>query len=69
MSGFGDRTLARCSRIGNPICLGLDPRIELLPKGLADDPVDAIRVFGERVIDIAADRVAAIKPQAAFFEA
>lgn len=69
VSGFGDRTIARCKQVGNPICLGLDPRLSLLPRGLSDDPVDAIRIFSERIVDIAADRVAAIKPQAAFFEA
>ena len=69
MSGFGDRVIARCSKVGNPICLGLDPRDALIPEGLSTDPVERMRVFSERVIDLAAEKVAAIKPQAAFFEA
>ncbi len=69
MRTFGDRVVERCRKVGNPICLGLDPRIELMPEGGGDDPVSAIQSFCERVIDLVADKVAAIKPQAAFFEA
>ena len=69
MRTLGDRVIDRCQRVGNPICLGLDPRIELIPRGEGEDPVSAIRAFCDRVIDLVADKVAAIKPQAAFFEA
>lgn len=69
MKTLGDRVVERCQRVGNPICLGLDPRIELIPDRKGEDPVAAIRGFCERVIDLVADKVAAIKPQAAFFEA
>jgi len=69
VSTFGDRTIERCRQVGNPICLGLDPRVELTPEGTEGDPVVAIRNFCTEIIDLVANKVAAVKPQAAFFEA
>ena len=63
-------------RTGSTICIGLDPRLELLPPaliaGLRPGPAGRARAY-ERfctgVIDAVADDVAAVKPQVAFFEA
>lgn len=69
MRTFGDRVVERCRKVGNPICLGLDPRVELIPEHLGPDPVARMDAFCERIIDLVSDKVAAVKPQAAFFEA
>ncbi len=51
-----------------PLCVGIDPHPALLGKwGLADD-VAGLERFTLTVVEALADRVAVIKPQAAFFE-
>lgn len=74
---FGDRLAAAVRRSGNPVLVGLDPRYEQLPEGLkvAGDTANwsgraaAYINFCQGVIDVVADLVPAVKPQAAFFEA
>jgi orotidine-5'-phosphate decarboxylase len=74
---FADRLSAAVRRVGNPLCVGLDPRWESLPKALRDrhdagslDGVAAAyQEFSLRVLDLVAEKVAVIKPQSAFFEA
>jgi len=52
----------------SPLCVGIDPSAESLKGwGLADD-APGLRAFCERMVDSCAPLVAAIKPQAAFFE-
>ncbi len=72
---FADRLAAAVRRCGNPVLVGLDPRYAQLPSGLrrdetADRPrqADACREFCQGVIDVVAELVPAVKPQAAFFE-
>ncbi|MPV49332.1 orotidine-5'-phosphate decarboxylase [Pseudactinotalea sp. HY158] len=51
-----------------PLCVGVDPHPQLLAAwGLADD-VAGLREFSLRVVEALGSRVAAIKPQVAFFE-
>ncbi len=51
-----------------PVCVGIDPHPGLLEAwGLADSPV-GLRDFSLRVVEAVSGRVAAVKPQAAFFE-
>ncbi|MFI2364207.1 orotidine-5'-phosphate decarboxylase [Promicromonospora sp. NPDC019610] len=51
-----------------PLCVGIDPHASLLHAwGLSDD-VAGLREFSLRVVDALGGRVAAFKPQAAFFE-
>ncbi|WP_299518307.1 orotidine-5'-phosphate decarboxylase [uncultured Serinicoccus sp.] len=51
-----------------PLCVGIDPHRELLDTwGLPDTP-DGVREFCAVVLDAAAGRCAAVKPQSAFFE-
>jgi orotidine-5'-phosphate decarboxylase len=67
MKTFAERfeTLARER---SPLCLGLDPSRDLLMEwGLGDD-AESLRRFCGAVLDAAGDRVAVVKPQAAFFE-
>ncbi|WP_243890387.1 orotidine-5'-phosphate decarboxylase [Cellulomonas dongxiuzhuiae] len=51
-----------------PLCVGIDPHASLLAEwGLPDDAT-GVREFALRVLEAVAGRVAAVKPQAAFFE-
>ncbi|HEY0188548.1 MAG TPA: orotidine-5'-phosphate decarboxylase [Cellulomonas sp.] len=64
---FGARLGAAMSAHG-PLCVGIDPHAALLSDwGLTDD-VAGLRRFALTVLEAVAGRVAAVKPQAAFFE-
>jgi len=58
----------------NPVCVGLDPRADLLPPGMLDADrscatvATAYRQWGLAVLDVVAPLVPVVKPQAAFFE-
>ena len=79
MTSFVQRLHNRQSRLGNGICVGIDPRLDQLPKELVSrarsgggsEPEQAARAFEEfslRILDVVADLVPVVKPQAAFFE-
>ena len=74
MQHFADRMAAAVKRKKTAVAVGLDPRIEQLPKALLSNVADpmaraaAYRVFCEGVIDAVASLVPVVKPQAAFFE-
>ncbi|MEN0129175.1 MAG: orotidine-5'-phosphate decarboxylase [Brevundimonas sp.] len=64
---FGARLAAAMDDHG-PLCVGIDPHESLLADwGLPDD-VAGLRTFAHTVMEAVAGRVAAVKPQAAFFE-
>jgi orotidine-5'-phosphate decarboxylase len=73
---FADRLAQAVRTKQTPVLVGLDPRAESLPEGYLDpadrgDPrivADAYLGFCYGVIDAVAPLVAAVKPQAAFFE-
>jgi orotidine-5'-phosphate decarboxylase len=74
---FVDRLESAVERHGNPCLVGLDPHLELLPEEFAAvrDPqatraekAKAVEQFLLGVVDVAAGRVPAVKPQSAFFE-
>ncbi len=75
-SHFADRLAAAVRRRGNPVVVGLDPRYGDLPAGLRtsgeaiswDRQAAACLTFCQGVIDVVANLVPAVKPQAAFFE-
>lgn len=72
-SHFADRLIAAVQRVKNPVLVGLDPRLESLPPGIlqGEGPTAAALAYTEfcrGVIDVVAPLVAAVKPQAAFFE-
>ncbi len=80
MTHVADRLLADMDRTGSIACVGLDPRPDLLPPGLrremlhrygdTNDAVAAAFVeFNQQIIDAVAGRCAAVKPQAACYEA
>ncbi|HWS57541.1 MAG TPA: orotidine-5'-phosphate decarboxylase, partial [Actinotalea sp.] len=64
---FGQRLAAAMDDRG-PLCVGIDPHPGLLAAwGLTDDAA-GLRTFSLRVVEALAGRVAALKPQSAFFE-
>ncbi len=73
---YADRLSAAVERCGNPVLVGLDPRLKSLPAGLVAATGDetpaqqaaAYEEFCRGVIDVVASLVPTVKPQAAFFE-
>lgn len=64
---FGARLAGAMDRYG-PLCVGIDPHPGLLAAwGLADD-AEGLRRFALTVVEALSGEVAALKPQAAFFE-
>jgi orotidine-5'-phosphate decarboxylase len=71
MPHFADRLAAAVRAKGTALCVGLDPRVESLPKVLRDrhdDSAAACEAFCLRVLEIVAPLVPVVKPQSAFFE-
>lgn len=79
MSRFADRFVAAVRAKGNPVCIGLDPRFDLLPTRLrqlalrthgasARAVASAFLDFNRAIIDAVADLVPVCKPQIAFYE-
>ncbi|MCL3778711.1 orotidine-5'-phosphate decarboxylase, partial [Actinomyces sp. AC-20-1] len=64
---FGARLARAMDELG-PLCVGIDPHKGLLEAwGLSDDAA-GLREFSLRVVDALGGRVAAVKPQSAFYE-
>lgn len=75
MRHFTDDLISAVRRTATPTLVGLDPRWEQLPAGLAAGDANdwsaratAYQKFCCEVIDVVAPLVPAVKPQAAFFE-
>lgn len=76
MTQFSDRLAMAVKQCGTPVLVGLDPRLQNLPESLsrgvpssdARAVAEAYTRFCHEVIDVVAERVAVVKPQAAFFE-
>lgn len=73
---FGDRLTEASRKTGSVLCMGIDPHCELIPSIFGDasaEPgssraISAISDFVNACLDSSIGKVAAIKPQAAFFE-
>lgn len=74
---FADRLDHAVRETGNPCLVGIDPHLDLLPDefAAARDPrvprrerAEAVARFCTELVDVCAGRVAAVKPQSAFFE-
>lgn len=74
---WADELDRRVRDLGNPVLVGLDPHMDLLPEEYAaavdtalprDERAAAVAGFCCELIDVCAGRVAAVKPQIAFFE-
>jgi len=75
MLPFSERLAAAIRRCATPAMVGLDPRVDFLPESLQPGPqaspeqiAEAYATFCCAVIDVVAELVPAVKPQAAFFE-
>jgi orotidine-5'-phosphate decarboxylase len=68
---FGDRLAEAVERKHSQVCVGLDPRLELLPVELRAEPSPALAVerFCRGIVDAVGPYAVAVKPQLAFFEA
>ncbi|GAA0911790.1 orotidine-5'-phosphate decarboxylase [Streptomyces thermoalcalitolerans] len=64
---FGAR-LRRAMDERGPLCVGIDPHASLLLQWGLNDDVAGLERFSRTVVEAVADRVAALKPQSAFFE-
>ena len=75
-TSFADRLNTAINRIGTVLCVGIDPHPGLMPPVFggaeqtagSDAAIDQLRAFSFAVIEAAAGRVPAVKPQVAFFE-
>lgn len=76
---FADRLNAAIKAKGNPVCVGLDPRFDQLPKKVVNAAIKkhgktaravatAFVVFNRAIIDAVSDIVPICKPQIAFYE-
>ena len=74
---YADRLFAAVERAGNPCVVGLDPHLALLPDEFAvardarASRAERARAIGDflcAIVEVAAERVPAVKPQSAFFE-
>ena len=69
MEHFADRLTAAIKAKNAPVCVGLDPLIERLPKPFNRiAPIKDFEQYGSAVIEAVADLVPAIKINIAFFE-
>ncbi|WP_196717567.1 orotidine-5'-phosphate decarboxylase [Actinomyces trachealis] len=64
---FGARLAAAMDAHG-PLCVGIDPHAALLESWDLPDTPQGLRDFSLRVVEAVGGRVAAVKPQSAFFE-
>ena len=64
---FGARLAAAMDAHG-PLCVGIDPHTSLLDAWRLPDDAAGLRRFALTVLEAVGGRVAAVKPQAAFFE-
>ncbi len=64
---FGPRLLAAMQAHG-PLCVGVDPHPELLQQWELPDSPPGLERFCGLIVEAVAGRVAAVKPQSAFFE-
>ncbi len=73
---FADRLIRRVRSLGHPLCVGIDPHLELLPRAFQRGSMSAgdastaraVETFCLALIERVAGRVSAVKPQSACFE-
>jgi len=76
-AAFADRFLLSARRLGHPLCVGIDPHLGLIPAAFRagdmqpgkSETAAAVESWCLALLDRVAGRVAAVKPQSAFFEA
>lgn len=60
--------LTEATRLYGPLCVGIDPHPGMVPDLFGGDTPRGIQDWAQSVIEVAAGKVAAIKPQAGLFE-
>ena len=76
-AAFADRFVQSARRLGHPLCVGIDPHLGLIPRVFragemrpgTPETAAAVERWCLALLDRVAGRVAAVKPQSAFFEA
>jgi orotidine-5'-phosphate decarboxylase len=79
MPHFADRLIAAVKQKGNPVCVGLDPRLEQIPRELRERAqrehgrtpraaAEAILAFNRALLDALCGLAPVCKPQIAFYE-
>ncbi len=63
---FAD-ALAAAVQEKSPVCVGLDPNVEMLPEGISQDAT-GVSKFCRGIIDAVKDTASCVKPQMAYFE-
>ena len=64
---FADRLVA-ATQIHGPLCVGIDPHAGRVPALFGGDTGEGLANWGEAIVECAAGRVAAVKPQVGLFE-
>ena len=64
---FGERLSSRIDATG-PLCVGIDPSVEVLANWGRTDSVGDLEYASLRVVEAVAGAACAVKPQVAFFE-
>lgn len=64
---FGTRLVERISTYG-PLCVGIDPSVEVLEAWGQEQSANGLARFVDAVLSVLPPNIAAVKPQAAFFE-
>ena len=67
MTDFATRLIAKTRKHG-PLCVGIDPHPGRVPDLLGGDTPEGLATWGCAIVEACAGRVAAVKPQVAFFE-
>jgi orotidine-5'-phosphate decarboxylase len=76
---FADRLVAAVQAKGNPVCVGLDPRLNQIPEHIKNAAIkkfndgfegaaNAFLEFNKGIIDAVGELVPCVKPQIAFYE-
>ncbi len=80
MKNFADKLIEAVKKKGNPICVGLDPRLDKIPSFIKKRALEnknltpmgvaanAILEFNKGIIDAVFDVIPVVKPQIAFYE-
>jgi len=74
-TNFADRLVAACREKRSSVCVGIDPRVKLLPaefrpkRDTPNDQAQAIADWGRELVAVIAPLVPVIKPNIAFYEA
>lgn len=67
MTDFATRLTEGVKRFG-PLCVGIDPHPGMVPALFGGDTARGLEYWGKALVEVAAGKVAVVKPQSGFFE-